>query len=187
MRPRIPSMATARTTRMTITNAMVLLSIEPVLPPALVLPAASLVWLLPPKVVVVDGLLVGIGMAVMIVLIVGEKTSAVWLGPAGTTFVATTCRLRPGESGCVSRISKSASLHRICIAGPTVTAAFGAVAKPQTPPRKSVISVVQLIPIGTQYATFSPGTTLGNPSVVLAFVKPQLGPTANPCGQMAGE
>lgn len=48
--------------------------------------------------------------------------------------------------GSVSRLSRSSSRHRICIAGPTVTWAPIVVSvreTPQTPPRKSVVSEVQ--------------------------------------------
>lgn len=98
--------------------------------------------------------------------------------------------LRPGVRGCVSSMLRSASTHRIWIAGPTVTSAPAVVAaraKPQTPPRKSVTSVVQVNPTGTQYATVSPGAMAGNPSSVRVLVMPQLGPTTKPRGQMAGE
>ena len=96
----------------------------------------------------------------------------------------------PGVRGCVSSMVRSAATQRIWIAGPTVTSAPAPVAsraKPQTPPRKSVISVVQVNPTGTQYAAVSPGAMAGNPSSVLVLVTPQLGPTTKPRGQMAGE
>lgn len=108
---------------------------------------------------------------------------SVTLGPLKVAAARST---NPGVNGCVSSAAKSASIHRICIAGPTVTAP-PALAIPHTPPRKSVVSVVHDIPAGTQYATFSPGLTAGNPSCVLVFVTPQLGPTAKPLGHMAGE
>lgn len=108
---------------------------------------------------------------------------SVTLGPLNVAAARST---RPGVNGCVSSADKSASIHRICIAGPTVTTP-PARAIPHTPPRKSVVSVVHDMPAGTQYATFSPGLTAGNPSCVLVFVTPQLGPTAKPLGHMAGE
>lgn len=98
--------------------------------------------------------------------------------------------LRPGVRGCVSSKVRSASTHLIWIAGPTVTRASRVVAsraKPHTPPRKSVTSVVQVSPIGTQYTAVSPGAMAGNPSAVRVLVIPQLGPTTKPRGQMAGE
>lgn len=52
----------------------------------------------------------------------------------------------PGVKGCVCSILRSESRQRIWMAGATVTWALGAVAvaKPQTPPRKSVVSVVHV-------------------------------------------
>lgn len=58
-------------------------------------------------------------------------------------LVAAPARIRPGVSGCVSRIAKSSSRNLICNAGPTVTVAAARV-NPQTPPRKSVVSVVHV-------------------------------------------
>jgi hypothetical protein len=60
---------------------------------------------------------------------------------------------KPGVNGCVSRVLRSSSRNRICNAGPTVatTAPDPAVAatcvNPQTPPRKSVVSVVHVCPL----------------------------------------
>lgn len=52
----------------------------------------------------------------------------------------------PGVNGCVCKILRSESRQRICMAGATVTwaPAAVAVAKPQTPPLKSVMSVVHV-------------------------------------------
>jgi hypothetical protein len=94
--------------------------------------------------------------------------------------------VRPGVSGCVSRMLRSAATQRICIAGPTVTASAPRV-KPQIPPRKSDVSEVQANPLGTHQTAVSPGATAGNPSAVLVLVNPQPGPTAKPAGQIAGE
>ncbi|KAK6956033.1 hypothetical protein Daesc_001303 [Daldinia eschscholtzii] len=55
-----------------------------------------------------------------------------------------------GIKGSVARRSRSASRQRIWIAGPTVTGLPFAVSvrlKPQTPPRKSVVSEVQVNPL----------------------------------------
>ena len=97
----------------------------------------------------------------------------------------------PGVSGCVARMDRSTSRNRICMAGPTVTAALAPVAvriTPQMPPRKSVVSDVHDCPLGTHHATVSPAATAGNPSVVRGVpVSMHPKPTSKPSGQMAGE
>lgn len=76
----------------------------------------------------------------------GPVRTGGWLGSAvcpGRVAMTT----RPGVSGCVWSAGRSMSRHRICIAGPTVTCAPGASAvrvMPQMPPRKSVVSAVQV-------------------------------------------
>lgn len=54
----------------------------------------------------------------------------------------------PGVNGCVSSMSRSSSFQRICNAGPTVQSAVLPVGPttvyPHTPPRKSVVSEVQV-------------------------------------------
>ncbi len=98
---------------------------------------------------------------------------------------------KPGVKGCVSSLLRSASTQRICMTGPYVTGALvTAVArtKPQNPPRKSVVSPVQVMPLGTHHAAVSPVAMGGNPSPALVCVEMiQFGPTLNPSGQMAGE
>lgn len=109
---------------------------------------------------------------------------------SGLGSALTPASVKPGVSGCVSKIFRSASIQRIWIAGPTVTTPANVLSRenPQTAPRKSVVSVVQVKPEGTQYATFSPDATAGKPSFVLVLSKAkQVGPTAKPLGQMAGE
>jgi hypothetical protein len=105
------------------------------------------------------------------------------LEDTNVVFGSVLASLRPGVRGCVSSMVRSASIHRIWIAGPTVTRAPAVVAssaKPHTPPRKSVMSVVQVKPLGTQYTAVSPGPMVGNPSSVLVLLIPQLGPTTKP-------
>jgi hypothetical protein len=125
-----------------------------------------------------------------VVLVAELVVVAVRLEDTSVVLGSVLASLRPGVRGCVSSMVRSASTHRIWIAGPTVTTAPAVVAsraKPHTPPRKSVMSVVQVKPLGTQYTAISPGAMVGNPSSVLVLLMPQLGPTTKPSGQMAGE
>lgn len=70
-----------------------------------------------------------------------------------SVLVAAPAKMRPGVSGCVSRALRSSSRNLICNAGPTVTITEPAVevavarVNPQTPPRKSVVSVVHVWPL----------------------------------------
>lgn len=72
------------------------------------------------------------------------------VGAAGSGVLWMPPDRRPGVSGCVSSDTRSMSRHRIWIAGPTVAMAPGPVAvviMPQIPPRKSVVSEVQAMPL----------------------------------------
>jgi hypothetical protein len=118
-------------------------------------------------------------------VVVSGDEAAVWLLAADESLT-----VRPGVNGCVAKFVRSDSAQRICMAGPTMTCTPAALAlwmNPQTPPRKSLVSVVQVMDVGTQYATVSVAATAGKPWFVRVVVSPQPGPTANPAGQMAGE
>lgn len=94
----------------------------------------------------------------------------------------------PRVKGSVARSIRSFSCQRIWSAGPTVAGepfADFVRMKPQTPPRKSVVSEVQVKPLGTQYIAVSPAVIAGNPSPDLSLLAVQ--PTTNPLGQIAGE
>lgn len=113
-----------------------------------------------------------------------DVTSETKVVDGSVTVVVDTCvasaaagpvlaNFRPGVRGCVSSILRSASTHRVFKAGPSVPeepAAVAARANPHTPPRKSLVSVVHVWPLGTQYAAVSPGAMTGNLSLVRVFV-----------------
>lgn len=80
----------------------------------------------------------------------GDISGEVVASTLGTREVVVRIGSEPGTRGSVARSNRSLSCQRICIAGPTVTEAPLADVvrrKPQTPPRKSVVSDVQVKPL----------------------------------------
>lgn len=110
-----------------------------VVPPISVVPVVSVVS-------VTLGLEVLLGLAFMGVVDLRRVEACVVVVGAVVSPPPST---NPGVKGCVSRATKSSSFHRICIAGPTVQSTlfplvWPATVYPQTPPRKSDVSVVQV-------------------------------------------
>lgn len=108
---------------------------------------ASVVSVVVSAVSVVSGSEVIAGLGWMVVVL---SLSAVGkVGGDVVVAVSSPPNASPGVNGFVSRASRSSSFHRICIAGPTVQSTLlplvaPATVYPQTPPRKSVVSDVQV-------------------------------------------